>query len=90
LLDENQNVLSPRVWMNINDILGAIVDKQQYCLSHNYNSTISFGFVGDSLVESANAALKGGIIRVDGTQGLDTSAMRQIQIISNQATNQQM
>jgi hypothetical protein len=74
-----------RTFLSIQQILTAIETNIPNVGNHYFQQVTTFGFKGDTIVESCNNAMKHSSISVDGRNSLDTSAINQIRLVQDNA-----
>ena len=79
-LPTNKQDISEKNILSIQDIVQSIHEKITYCGHHHFLNCTTLGFVGDSVCEAANSALKGGRLGVSGRHSIENSALRQVQM----------
>jgi len=79
-LSLHKKELSEKNLISIQDIIASVNEKIKFCGHHIFMETTSFGFVGDSICESANSVIKSGRLAVNGRHSIETSALRQVQL----------
>ena len=68
----------------IEKIVISLKNKLQYIAHYNFMNVSTFGFLGDSIVEACNSALKTGSVKVATNMTINLSGSTQIKISENQ------
>ena len=71
----------------IEKIVIALENKLQFVAHYNFMSVSTFGFLGDSIVEACNSAMKTGSVKVATNMTINLSGTTQIKITENQTKN---
>jgi hypothetical protein len=77
--------ISLKSYSSIREILDTIETNITNVGSHYFTKRTTFGYKGDSIVESCNAVLKNSSIKVDGRNNLDVSACTQMKAIKEKS-----
>ena len=82
--DTKQSLKSEAVIEEIDNIVQSVRNQLKYVAHYNFMKISTFGFLGDSIVESANSALKSGSLKVATSMKINLSGSTQIKISENQ------
>jgi len=74
----------------LQEIIDRIVGRISYCGNHYFLENTTFGYKGDSIVESMNSSMKYGAIPIDSRMGVDRSAFTQMNMAIRQARSKNM
>ena len=81
MLVTHREILGHKLVHHVKDLINSITKSIQYAGHHHFIHSTTFGFLGSTIVEVSNAALKSGDHRCRPSMGIDTSSMKQLDAV---------